>query len=57
VVAQMIDSWALKREKRHTGIATNFGTKLAIDGFVIAIIEPTPKILGNKNVTPYFNRK
>jgi hypothetical protein len=56
-VAQMVDSWAVKRERRHTGIATNFGTMLAIDGFLIAIFKPTPKTLGNQNVTAYFSQK
>jgi DDE superfamily endonuclease len=46
----------VKRVKR-CGFPSNFGTLLALDGFVIKIKKPTTKSLGGKEVTPHFNRK
>jgi len=46
----MVDDWASKRKDRH-GFATNLGTALAIDGFVIEIIKPTVEELKGKKVS------
>jgi hypothetical protein len=47
-VARMVESWAVKGEIRHHGITTNFGTFMALDGFVIKIKKPAPKCLKGK---------
>jgi hypothetical protein len=51
-----VDNWAKKRENKH-GFATNMGTALAVDGFVIEIIKPNADDLNGQEVTAYRNRK
>jgi DDE superfamily endonuclease len=55
-VQKMVHSWAHKICKRH-GFASNFGTLLALDGFVLEIIKPSPKSLLNKDVSHCRNQK
>jgi hypothetical protein len=50
-------NWAIKRMVKHNGIATNMGTVLAIDGFVLEIRQPTTKELRGRDVNDFFNRK
>jgi len=49
-IAQLVDNWAKKRENKH-GFATNMGTALAVDGFVIEIIKPNADDLNGQEVT------
>jgi hypothetical protein len=54
--AQLVDNWAKKRENKH-GFATNMGTTLAVDGFVIKIIKSNAADLNGQEVTAYRNKK
>ena len=38
-IRQVVENWAIKRKDRH-GFATNMGTALAVDGFVIETVKP-----------------
>jgi len=40
LIMQLSESWARKRRERH-GFATNMGTVLAVDGYVIEVKKPT----------------
>jgi hypothetical protein len=55
-VALIVDGWAEKREARH-GFATNMGTVLVVDGFVIEIKKPSAVSLLGKSVDCYRNCK
>jgi hypothetical protein len=46
-IQQVVDNWAAKRRERH-GFATNMGTALAVDGFVIETVKPMQRILTDK---------
>jgi len=53
---QLSENWARKRRERH-GFATNMGTVLAVDGYVIEIKKPTATDLDGQEVSCYRNRK
>jgi hypothetical protein len=55
-IQQVVDNWAAKRRERH-GFATNMGTALAVDGFVIETVKPDAKDLNGQEVSCYRNRK
>jgi len=55
-IRQVVDNWSAKRKDRH-GFATNMGTALAVDGFVIEIVKPDAKDLNGQEVSCYRNRK
>ncbi len=55
-IRQVVENWAIKRKDRH-GFATNMGTALAVDGFVIETVKPDPKDLNGQEVSCYRNRK
>jgi hypothetical protein len=54
-IAQLVDNWAKKREKKHV-FAANMVTVLAVDGFVIEIIKCNAANLNGQEVTAYRNR-
>jgi hypothetical protein len=53
---QLSENWARKRRERH-GFATNMGTVLAVDGYVIEIEKPTATDLDGQEVSCYRNQK
>jgi hypothetical protein len=55
-VRQIVDNWAAKRRDRHR-FASNMGTALAVDGFVIETVKPDAKDLDGQEVSCYRNRK
>jgi len=55
-MAQLVGNWAKKRENNH-GFATNIGTVLSVDGFVIEIIKPNTAVLNGQEVTAYKKKR
>jgi hypothetical protein len=55
-VRQIVDNWAAKRRDCH-GFASNMGTVLAVDGFVIETVKPDAKDLDGQEVSCYRNCK
>jgi hypothetical protein len=55
-IQQVVDNWAAKRRDCH-GFATNMGTALAVDGFVIETVKPDAKDLNGQEVSCYINWK
>jgi hypothetical protein len=55
-IRQVVDNWAAKRRDCH-GFATNMGTTLAVDGFVIETVKPDGKDLNGQEVSCYRNWK
>ena len=43
-IMQVVENWSAKRRDCH-GFATNMGTALAVDGFVIETVKPDAKDL------------
>jgi len=54
-IQQIVDNWAAKRN-RH-GFASNMGTALAVDGFMIETVKPDSKDLDGQQECCYRNHK
>jgi hypothetical protein len=52
----LVENWAAKRKERH-GFTTNMGTGLALDGFVIEMLQPDANDLNGQEVACFRNRK
>ena len=55
-IMQLVDNWAAKRKDRH-GFVTNMGIAVALNGFVIEIIQPDVNDLNEQEVGCFMNRK